>query len=68
MSYLVLARKWRPQTFEDVVGQQVGQGREIALGHAIVPAAQALCGGRCVAHAGKMAAGGSWRTREDSNL
>ncbi len=22
MSYLVLARKWRPQTFEDVVGQQ----------------------------------------------
>ena len=23
MSYLVLARKWRPQTFEDVVGQQV---------------------------------------------
>jgi len=23
MSYLVLARKWRPQTFEEVVGQQV---------------------------------------------
>ena len=22
MSYLVLARKWRPQTFEDVVGQK----------------------------------------------
>ncbi len=22
MSYLVLARKWRPQTFEEVVGQQ----------------------------------------------
>ena len=26
MSYLVLARKWRPQTFDDIVGQEhVGQ-------------------------------------------
>lgn len=42
MSYLVLARKWRPQTFSDVVGQRhvtktlqnaIGQGR---LAHAVM--------------------------------
>src|SRR5262245_59371215 len=40
MSYVVLARKWRPQTFEDLVGQD----------HVSTTLANAIAGGR-VAHA-----------------
>jgi len=49
MSYLVLARKWRPQTFADVVGQQaVVRTLENAIDRDRVPHAMLFSGVRGV--------------------
>ncbi|MBF0485040.1 MAG: DNA polymerase III subunit gamma/tau [Candidatus Omnitrophica bacterium] len=47
MSYLVLARKYRPQTFDDVIGQeQITNGLKVALAHNRVHHAYLFCGPR----------------------
>jgi len=47
MSYLVLARKWRPNTFKEVVGQEsVVQTLQNALLHKRLAHAYLFCGGR----------------------
>src|SRR5210317_445074 len=49
MSYLVLARKWRPQTFEEVVGQQaVVRTLQNAIGRNRIPHALIFSGVRGV--------------------
>ena len=47
MSYLVLARKWRPTSFEDVVGQgPITQTLQNAIRRDRVPHALLFVGGR----------------------
>ncbi|MDL1970203.1 MAG: DNA polymerase III subunit gamma/tau [Candidatus Desulfofervidaceae bacterium] len=49
MSYLVLARKWRPQSFAEVVGQEhVTQTLQNAIKHNRIPHALLFCGPRGV--------------------
>lgn len=49
MSYLVLARKWRPQTFEDVIGQRpITQALQNAIGTQRVAHAYLFAGPRGV--------------------
>ena len=47
MSYLVLARKWRPQTFRDLIGQEhVSQTLKNAIDSGRVAHAFLFTGGR----------------------